>query len=132
MGNSEQLWGQIQEASKLMIEGTFCHCGLADGLGFPGRASGKEPICQCRRPKRLGLDSWVRKIPWRRVWQPTPVFLPGESPLDRGAWWATVYKVKKSWTLKQLSTCVRFPSHFFIHSTNIEIYVRGSRWRYSS
>ena len=30
---------------------------------------------QCRRP---GFDPWVRKIPWRREWQPTPVFLPGE------------------------------------------------------
>ena len=29
--------------------------------------------------KRLGFDPWVRKIPWRRAWQPTPVFLPGES-----------------------------------------------------
>ena len=28
--------------------------------------------------KRLGFDSWVRKIPWRRAWQPTPVFLPGK------------------------------------------------------
>ena len=26
-----------------------------------------------------GFDPWVGKIPWRRVWQPTPVFLPGES-----------------------------------------------------
>ena len=26
-----------------------------------------------------GFDSWVRKIPWRREWLPTPVFLPGES-----------------------------------------------------
>ena len=26
-----------------------------------------------------GLDPWVGKIPWRRAWQPTPVFLPGES-----------------------------------------------------
>ena len=25
------------------------------------------------------MDSWVRKIPWRRKWQPTPVFLPGKS-----------------------------------------------------
>ena len=33
-------------------------------------------ILQCRRP---GFDPWVRKIPWRREWQPTPVFLPGES-----------------------------------------------------
>ena len=27
---------------------------------------------------RRGFDPWVRKIPWRRAWQPTPVFLPGE------------------------------------------------------
>ena len=32
---------------------------------------------QCRR---LRFDPWVRKIPWKRAWQPTPVFLPGESP----------------------------------------------------
>ena len=33
-------------------------------------------IClQCRKP---GFDPWVEKIPWRREWQPTPVFLPGE------------------------------------------------------
>ena len=30
--------------------------------------------------KRCGFDPWVRKIPWRRAWQPTPVFLPRESP----------------------------------------------------
>ena len=29
--------------------------------------------------KRASFDPWVRKIPWRRKWQPTPVFLPGES-----------------------------------------------------
>ena len=38
--------------------------------GFPGGASGKEPACQCRRHKRRELDSWVRKIPCRRAWQP--------------------------------------------------------------
>ena len=38
----------------------------------------KTYVClQCRRP---GLDPWVRKIPWRRAWQPTSVFLPGKSP----------------------------------------------------
>ena len=46
--------------------------------GLPGGISGKEPACQCRRPKRCGFDPSVRKIPWRRLWQPTPVFLPGE------------------------------------------------------
>ena len=45
--------------------------------GFPGGASGKEPSCQCR-PKRLGFDPCVGKILWRRAWQPTLVFLPGE------------------------------------------------------
>ena len=33
-------------------------------------------ICQCRR---RGLGPWLRNIPWRRKWQPTPVFMPGES-----------------------------------------------------
>ena len=47
--------------------------------GFSGGASGKEPAYQCRRHKRQGFDPWVRKIPWRRVWQPTLAILPGES-----------------------------------------------------
>ena len=29
--------------------------------------------------KKQGFDPWVGKIPWRRAWQPTPVFLP-EAP----------------------------------------------------
>ena len=38
--------------------------------------SGKEPLCQCRRCR---FDPWVRKIPWKRRWQLTPVFLPEKS-----------------------------------------------------
>ena len=49
-------------------------------LGFPRGAGGKELVCQCRSCKRPGFDPWVRKIPWRRAWQPTPVFLPGKIP----------------------------------------------------
>ena len=45
---------------------------------FPGGASGKELACQCRRHKSRGFYPWVGKIPWRRGWQTTPVFLPGE------------------------------------------------------
>ena len=48
-------------------------------MKIPSWARGKEPICQCRRHKRQGFHPWVRKIPWRRAWQPTPVFLPRES-----------------------------------------------------
>ena len=46
-------------------------------LGFPGGAS--ESTCQCRRHKRHRFNSWIGKIPWRRKWQPTPVFLSTES-----------------------------------------------------
>ena len=47
--------------------------------GFPGGTSGEEPACQYKRHQRCGFDPWVRKILWRRAWQPAPVFLPGES-----------------------------------------------------
>ena len=47
-------------------------------LGFPGGASDKEPSCPCRR-LRCTFNPWIRKIPWRRVWQSTLVFLPGKS-----------------------------------------------------
>ena len=46
-------------------------------MGFPDGA--KEPACQCRKPKRCSFDPWVRKIPRRRAWQPTSVFLSGKS-----------------------------------------------------
>ena len=36
-------------------------------MGFPGGSDGKESTCNARRP---GFDPWVRKIPWRRAWQP--------------------------------------------------------------
>ena len=42
-----------------------------------GDSDGRKPRWQCRRP---GFHPWVGKIPWRGAWQPTPVFLPGESP----------------------------------------------------
>ena len=48
-------------------------------LGFPGGTSGKELACQSRRPKRCRFIPWVEKIPWKRAWQPTPIFLLGES-----------------------------------------------------
>ena len=41
----------------------------------PSWLSGKEPTCQCRRHR---FNPWVKKIPWRRKWQTTPVFLPGK------------------------------------------------------
>ena len=61
-------------------QGSQCHHELTfPPSSLPGGTSGKEPSRQCRRCKRLSFNPWVGKIPWRRVWQPTPVFLPGES-----------------------------------------------------
>ena len=64
---------------------------------LPRWCQGKESGYQCRRHKRPGFDPWVRKIPWSREWQPTPVFLLG-NPMNRGAWWARVLSVTKSQT----------------------------------
>ena len=46
--------------------------------GVPRWHSGKEPICQCRRHKRRRFDLWIERIPWRRKWQLTLVFLAGK------------------------------------------------------
>ena len=48
-------------------------------IGFPGGARGKDAACQWRRDKRCRFDPWGGKTHWRRKWQPTPVFFPGES-----------------------------------------------------
>ena len=72
----------------------FSETGISDpvfpGVGFSWWLSGKESACQCRR---LQFGPWVRKIPWRWTWQPTPVFLSGGL---QSMW------LQKSWT--QLSS----------------------------
>ena len=56
------------------------------------------------RCKRRGFNPWVGKIPWRRKWQPTPVFLPGEFHGQRSLVGYIQSMVSYSWTqLKQLS-----------------------------
>ena len=52
---------------------------LIEPRGLLRWLSSKEFTCQFRRHKRHGFDPWVWKIPWRRKWRPTPVFLPGKS-----------------------------------------------------
>ena len=47
-----------------------------DQFGLPLGLSGKESACNAG----AAGSSWVENIPWRRAWQPTPIFLPGESP----------------------------------------------------
>ena len=48
-------------------------------MGLPRWYPGKEPACQCRSRKRREFDPWVGKIPWRREWEPSTLFLLGKS-----------------------------------------------------
>ena len=66
----------------------------------------KKTRLQCRRP---GFNSWVRKIPWRRTWQPTPVFLPGKSHGQRSLAGYSPRGDKESDTTERLTL-----SHFLI------------------
>ena len=67
---------------------------------------------QCRKP---GFDPWVGKIPWRRKWQPTPVFLPGESHGERSLVGYSPRGRKESDTAEQL--------HFHFHMPNSSAHV---------
>ena len=58
------------------------------------RHSGKESTCWCRRCE---FEPWVGKLPWKRKWQPTPVFLSRESYGQRSLV-VTIHRVAKSQT----------------------------------
>ena len=64
----------------------------------------KESACRYRRHNRCGFDPWVGKIPWRRKWQPIPVFLPGKSHGWRSLAGYSPWDHKESDTTKWLST----------------------------
>ena len=59
------------------------HMGVIAHGGFPGGSMLNEPACQCWRCRSRRFDPWVRKIPWRKKGQPTPVFWPRESHRQR-------------------------------------------------
>ena len=59
---------------------------------------------------RLGFDPWVGKIPGRRAWQPTPVFLPGESPWTEEPGGCSPQGHKESYTPERLGTHMPYRS----------------------
>ena len=84
--------------------------------GLPWWHSGKESTCQCRRPR---FDSWVRKIPWRRKWQPGLIFLPGESHGERSLVGYSPWDHQESDTTERLTlSCTKhslpFTESFFL------------------
>ena len=74
------LWpGNLWSADFNRIPERQSYEALPPLVGLPRWLSGKEPTYQCRKCRRHRFDPWVRKIPWRRKWQPTLVFLPEKS-----------------------------------------------------
>ena len=82
-----------------------------DTPGLPRWFSGKEFTCQCRRLRRHGFDPEIRKIPWSRKWQPSPVFLPEKSHEQRSLAGYSLWGRKESDTTVWLSTCVHTHTH---------------------
>ena len=75
--------------------------------GLPWWLSGKESTCQCKRHR---LNPWIRTIPWRRKWQPTPVFLPEQSQGLRilvGYSPQGCNRVRHDWATKQQQRIIR-------------------------
>ena len=68
--------------------------------GFPGGSNGKRICLQCRRPR---FDPWVRKMPWRREWLTTPIFLPGEVHGQRSLAGYSPWCCKESDTTERLT-----------------------------
>ena len=88
--------------------------------GLPGGAVSKESACQCRRHKRYVLDSWVRKIPWSRKWQLTPVFLPEKFHRQRSLEGYSPWGCNKSDTTEHVHTHThthtRTHTHTLVHA----------------
>ena len=64
---------------KLFLRAKHAESTQVRGSGFPGGSVGNESCLQWRRCRRHVFIPWVGKIPWWRAWEPTPVFLHGES-----------------------------------------------------
>ena len=84
-------------------------------MGPPRWCSGKESAWQCRRHRRHGFDPWVGKIPWKRKWQPTPVFLPGRYHRQRSRAAAVHGIAEESDTTQQLNNNWISSTDFNIH-----------------
>ena len=88
-------------------------------MGFPSGWDGKESPCSAGDP---GFDPWVGKISRRRAWQPTQVFLPGESPWTEEPGrlqYMGSQRVRHNWVTKHSTAHMRYLSHGWLISLSI-------------
>ena len=88
-------------------------CSSSKDMWLPWWLSGKESACQCRR---CGFHLWVRKIPWRRNWQPMPVLLPRKSHRQRSLVGYSPWDREESDTTSPLNNDIIPVSSFCVHS----------------
>ena len=91
----------ILGCSKITADGDYNH-KIKRRL-LPGGSDSKIGCLQCGRP---GFNLWVRKIPWRRKWQPTPVLLPGKFH-----WWRSLVGYSP-WGHKESDMTEQFHFHW--------------------
>ena len=84
--------------------------GTTGIVGFPLWLSGREPAGQCRRCR---FDPWVRKMPQRSKWQPTPVLLPGKSHGQRSLAGYSLWGCKELDVTERVNTTNNTHSNFF-------------------
>ena len=119
----------IKKKQNLVLNNTY-----KTKCGFSGGASGKEPSCKCRRPKRRSLSiPGLGRSPEEGNSSP-PQYSCLENPMDRGAWWAIVHGVAKSqtwlsdWPTNQqhkmhLRNFFYLYKYFIVSRWNTEIYI---------
>ena len=87
-------------------------------LGFPGGSVLKEFTCQYQRCRRYRFDLWVRKIPWRRKWESTPIFLPGKSHGQRSM---AGYSLRVTSAGNNLCVCAHTRAHTHTLSLSLSL-----------
>ena len=87
-------------------------------MGFPGGSDDKEFTCKVGEPR---FDPWVEKIPWRREWLPTPVFLPGDFHGKRSL------ANYSPWDSKHLDMTERSTLHFSLINVHLQDHGKSKR-----
>ena len=86
-------------------------------MGLPWWLSGKESTCQCRR---CGFNLWIRKIRWKKKWQPTRVCL--RNPMDRGILSIGLQRVRYDLVTKQQQNQNEIFAYFKNYTYSLKIY----------
>ena len=109
---------QKGSAARLWLDISYV---VMDRWWLPWWLTSKESTCNAGATcRRRGFHPWVMKIPWRRKWQPAPVFLPGEFYGRRSL--SGGYNL---WGQKELDTIERPGSHARKKSSAVAVAVRG-------